>query len=126
MNAILALATKELDEGKASLKVVFFIALVVAFYGLLLYGQAIGAEAALAQTREEQQAIVADYEDALAHAQREYDALRDTSNAVIAELEMELAVEQDTKEWWRAEADQKAAEASRWMSLANVLRGLAY
>ena len=110
MSAILTLATKELDEGKGLLKVVLFLTLVLAFYGLLLYGQALGAEAALAQAREEQQTIVADYEDALAQAQREYDRLSIQLSAEIGRLEHELEVAQDTREYWQEETLQAKAE----------------
>lgn len=103
-------------------KIALTVILVCSLLGAYWLGQARGAESFLVEA----QAAYADYEDALAAAQREYDALLTSSNARMAELEMELIIEQDTREYWWREADQKAAEASRWKSLAGFFSGVAY
>lgn len=104
------------------LKPALALALVASMYGLFWFGQARGSESMLANA----QAAYADYEDALAHAQREYDALQSQLSAEIGRLGHDLEVEQDTREYWRGIADEKAAEASRYRSLAAFRGGEAY
>lgn len=104
------------------LKAALALALVASMYGLFLWGQARGAEAFLAEAR----ATYADYEDALHYAQAQYDKMLSASNAHLAQLEMNLAIERDTLEYWRHEAEQAKAERDRWKSLAAFVSGQAY
>lgn len=96
------------------MKLLIAATLVVTLYSAFWLGQARGATGMLLLAREEQQAIVVDYEDALAQAQREYDALRDELSAEIGRLKHELEVAQDTREYWREETLQAKTERDVW------------
>lgn len=108
------------------LKLALAAALVMSMYALFWLGQARGATDMLTHAREEQQTIVADYEAALAWAQAEYDTLHIESSDRITELEEMLIIAQDTTEYWRQQADQAKAEASRWRSQASFWSGASY
>jgi hypothetical protein len=94
-------------------------ALLLSIYGTVMYVEARSTEAAIAYAREEQSAIIADYESALFQAQKEYDALTEASSLAIAKLEAALQIQDDTLAWYREALDTAKAERDRYKLLAG-------
>lgn len=100
---------------------------------LLTLGFFVGSTSENVASGKQIAAVRADYEDALAQAQREYDALVIAYREEITRLETNeavlldrLQVTWDTNDFLRAELDQRSAEVSRYKSLANFLSASAY